>query len=105
MDISVIQKIYIYLTKLSYCKELWFLISDTVCRCEKQLVEDEIKKETKLLKEGLLFFKPYTEVSLQNIPKNDPSPRMYELISKLAPLLVCIINKFYYITNNFSVII
>ncbi|XP_033311320.1 nucleoporin NUP188 homolog [Bombus bifarius] len=72
---------------LPYCKELWFLISDTVCRCEKQLVEDEIKKETKLLKEGLLFFKPYTEASLQNIPKNDPSPRMYELISKLAPLL------------------
>ncbi|XP_076750836.1 nuclear pore complex protein Nup188 [Xylocopa sonorina] len=70
-----------------YCKELWFLISDTVCRCEKQLVEDEIKKETKLLKEGLLFFKPYTEASLQNIPKNDPSPRMFELISKLAPLL------------------
>ncbi|XP_017799097.1 PREDICTED: nucleoporin NUP188 homolog [Habropoda laboriosa] len=72
---------------LPYCKELWFLISDTVCRCEKQLVEDEIKKETKLLKEGLLFFKPYTEASLQNIPKNDPSPRIYELISKLAPLL------------------
>ncbi|XP_003708007.2 nuclear pore complex protein Nup188 [Megachile rotundata] len=72
---------------LPYCKELWFLISDTVCRCERQLVEDEIKKETKLLKEGLLFFKPYTEGSLQNIPKNDPSPRMYELISKLAPLL------------------
>ncbi|XP_076177652.1 nuclear pore complex protein Nup188 [Ptiloglossa arizonensis] len=72
---------------LPYCKELWFLISDTVCRCERQLVEDEIKKETKLLKEGLLFFKPYTEASLQNIPKNDPSPRMYELISKLAPLL------------------
>ncbi|XP_015432823.1 PREDICTED: nucleoporin NUP188 homolog [Dufourea novaeangliae] len=72
---------------LPYCKELWFLISDTVCRCEKQLVEDEIKKETKLLKEGLLFFKPYTESSLENIPKNDPSPRMYELISKLAPLL------------------
>ncbi|XP_017754229.1 PREDICTED: nucleoporin NUP188 homolog isoform X2 [Eufriesea mexicana] len=72
---------------LPYCKELWFLISDTVCRCEKQLVEDEIKKETKLLKEGLLFFKPYTEASLQNIPKNDPSPRMYDLISKLAPLL------------------
>lgn len=65
-----------------------------MCRCEKQLVEDEIKKETKLLKEGLLFFKPYTEASLQNIPKNDPSPRMYELISKLAPLLVCITNKF-----------
>ena len=72
---------------LPYCKELWFLISDTVCRCEKQLVEDEIKKETKLLKEGLLYFKPYTEASLLNIPKNDPSPRMYELISKLAPLL------------------
>ncbi|XP_034173146.2 nuclear pore complex protein Nup188 [Osmia lignaria lignaria] len=72
---------------LPYCKELWFLISDTVCRCERQLVEDEIKKETKLLKEGLLFFKPYTEASLQNIPKNDPSPKMYELISKLAPLL------------------
>ncbi|XP_053974387.1 nucleoporin Nup188 [Hylaeus anthracinus] len=72
---------------LPYCKELWVLISDTVCRCERQLVEDEIKKETKLLKEGLLFFKPYTEASLQNIPKNDPSPRMYELISKLAPLL------------------
>ncbi|XP_076635542.1 nuclear pore complex protein Nup188 [Colletes latitarsis] len=72
---------------LPYCKELWFLISDTVCRCERQLVEDEIKKETKLLKEGLLYFKPYTEASLQNIPKNDPSPRMYELISKLAPLL------------------
>lgn len=68
------------------------MISDTVCRCERQLVEDEIKKETKLLKEGLLFFKPYTEASLQNIPKNDPSPRMYELISKLAPLLVRITN-------------
>ncbi|XP_078047806.1 nuclear pore complex protein Nup188 [Augochlora pura] len=72
---------------LPYCKELWLLISDTVCRCEKQLVEDEIKKESKLLKEGLLYFKPYTEASLSNIPKNDPSPRMYELISKLAPLL------------------
>ncbi|XP_017876085.1 nucleoporin NUP188 homolog [Ceratina calcarata] len=72
---------------LPYCKELWFLISDTVCRCEKQLVEDEIKKETKLFKEGLLFFKPYTEASLENIPKNDPSPRIFELISKLAPLL------------------
>nr|XP_031846860.1 nucleoporin NUP188 homolog [Nomia melanderi] len=72
---------------LPYCKELWLLISDTVCRCEKQLVDDEIKKETKLLKEGLLFFKPFTEASLSNIPKNDPSPRMYELISKLAPLL------------------
>lgn len=57
-------------------------------------MEDEIKKETKLLKEGLLFFKPYTEASLQNIPKNDPSPRMYELISKLAPLLVRI-NKYF----------
>ena len=70
-----------------------------MCRCEKQLVEDEIKKETKLLKEGLLFFKPFTEASLQNIPKNDPSPRMYELISKLAPLLVRI-NKYFALLHD-----
>ncbi|KAG7201983.1 hypothetical protein KM043_004675 [Ampulex compressa] len=72
---------------LPYCKGLWSVISGTTCRCDKDLVQDEIKNGTVLLKEGLQFFKPYTEASLQAISKNEPPPRMYDLISKLAPLL------------------
>ncbi|KAK2579169.1 hypothetical protein KPH14_002695 [Odynerus spinipes] len=75
------------LGELPYCKGLWSVISGTTCRCDKELVEDEIKNGTKLLREGLLFFKAYTESSLQTISKQDPPPRMYDLISKLAPLL------------------
>lgn len=64
------------------------MISGTTCRCDKELVEDEINNGTKLLQEGLTYFKPFTEASLQKVYKTDPPPRMYDLISKLAPLLV-----------------
>ncbi|KAF7409809.1 hypothetical protein HZH68_004190 [Vespula germanica] len=75
------------LGELPYCKGLWSVISGTTCRCDKELVEDEIKNGTKLLKEGLQFFQMYTESSLQIISKQNPPPRMYDLISKLAPLI------------------
>ncbi|XP_028048841.2 nucleoporin NUP188 homolog isoform X2 [Monomorium pharaonis] len=70
-------------------KELWSIISSTTCCCAKETVEEEIKNSTVLLKEGLQFFKPYTDASLQSISKRDPPPlqQMYDLISKLAPLL------------------
>ncbi|KYM88447.1 hypothetical protein ALC53_02930 [Atta colombica] len=70
-------------------KDLWSIISGTTCCCAKETVEEEIKNATVLLKEGLQFFKPYTDASLQNISKRDPPPlqQMYDLINKLAPLL------------------
>ncbi|KAL6427342.1 hypothetical protein ACFW04_008718 [Cataglyphis niger] len=70
-------------------KDLWSIISGTTCYCAKETVEDEIKNGTVLLKEGLQFFKPYTDASLQSISKRDPPPlqQMYDLISKLAPLI------------------
>ncbi|XP_077274210.1 nuclear pore complex protein Nup188 [Temnothorax americanus] len=70
-------------------KDLWSIVSGTTCCCAKETVEEEIKNATVLLKEGLQFFKPYTDVSLQSISKRDPPPlrQMYDLISKLAPLL------------------
>ncbi|XP_015585723.1 nucleoporin NUP188 homolog [Cephus cinctus] len=72
---------------LPYCKGLWSVISGTTCRCDKDLVEDEIKNATELLQSGLSFFKKYSESSLQNVYKTDPPPRMYDLLGKLAPLL------------------
>ncbi|XP_043485129.1 nucleoporin Nup188 [Leptopilina heterotoma] len=72
---------------IPYCKGLWSVISGTICRCDKDLVEDEIKNATPLLRDGLNFFKKFTEESLQDVSKNNPPPRMYDLISKLAPLL------------------
>lgn len=72
----------------SYWKGLWSVISGTICRCDKELVNDEIKNATSALQEGLLFFKPFTESSLQTLQKTSPPPRMFDLISKLAPLLV-----------------
>jgi len=71
---------------------LWSIISGTTCLCAKETVEEEIKNATVLLKEGLQFFKPYTDASLQNISKRNPPPlqQMYDLIGKLAPLLVSI---------------
>ncbi|XP_014214205.1 nucleoporin NUP188 homolog [Copidosoma floridanum] len=72
---------------LPYCKGLWSVISGTTCRCDKELVEDEIKNATELLKDGLFYFKPYTEASLQSVSKTNPPPKMYDLICKLAPLL------------------
>ncbi|KAL0114363.1 hypothetical protein PUN28_011551 [Cardiocondyla obscurior] len=70
-------------------KDLWSIISGTTCCCAKETVEEEIKNATDLLKNGLQFFKPYTDASLQSISKRDPPPlqQMYDLISKLAPLL------------------
>ncbi|EZA58440.1 Nucleoporin-like protein [Ooceraea biroi] len=70
-------------------KDLWSIISGTTCCCAKETVEDEIKNATVFLKEGLLYFKPYTDASLQSIAKRDPPPlqQMYDLISKLAPFL------------------
>ncbi|KYM95969.1 hypothetical protein ALC62_13417 [Cyphomyrmex costatus] len=70
-------------------KDLWSIISGTTCCCAKETVEEEIKNATILLKEGLQFFKPYTDASLQSISKRDPPPlqQMYDLINKLAPLL------------------
>ncbi|KYN08936.1 hypothetical protein ALC57_18902 [Trachymyrmex cornetzi] len=70
-------------------KDLWSIISGTTCCCAKETVEEEIKNATVLLKEGLQFFKPYTDASLQSISKRDPPPlqQMYDLINKLAPLL------------------
>jgi len=74
----------------SCSKDLWSIISGTTCCCAKETVEDEIKNGTTFLKEGLLYFKPYTDTSLQSISKRDPPPlqQMYDLISKLAPFLV-----------------
>lgn len=76
----------------SCSKDLWSIISGTTCCCAKETVEDEIKNGTVLFKEGLQFFKPYTDASLQSISKRDPPPlqQMYDLISKLAPLIVSI---------------
>ncbi|KYQ55243.1 hypothetical protein ALC60_05868 [Trachymyrmex zeteki] len=70
-------------------KDLWSIISGTTCCCAKETVEEEIKNATVLLKEGLQFFKPYTDASLQSISKRDSPPlqQMYDLINKLAPLL------------------
>ncbi|XP_014236684.1 nucleoporin NUP188 homolog [Trichogramma pretiosum] len=72
---------------LPYCKGLWSVISGTTCRCDKALVEDEIKSATAILQDGLSYFKTYTEESLQAVNKTNPPPKMYDLISKLAPLL------------------
>ncbi|XP_011308376.1 nucleoporin NUP188 homolog [Fopius arisanus] len=72
---------------LPYWKGLWLVISGTTSRCEKELVEDEIKNATKLLKKGLNYFKKFTESSLQKYEKTNPRPRMYDLISKLSHLL------------------
>ncbi|KAG5314198.1 NU188 protein, partial [Acromyrmex insinuator] len=73
----------------SCSKDLWSIISGTTCCCAKETVEEEIKNATVLLKEGLQFFKPYTDASLQSISKRDPPPlqQMFDLINKLAPLL------------------
>ncbi|KYN30753.1 hypothetical protein ALC56_14564 [Trachymyrmex septentrionalis] len=70
-------------------KDLWSIVSGTTCCCAKETVEEEIKNATVLLKEGLQFFKPYTDASLQSISKRNPPPlqQMYDLINKLAPLL------------------
>ncbi|XP_014489061.1 PREDICTED: nucleoporin NUP188 homolog [Dinoponera quadriceps] len=70
-------------------KELWSIISATTCCCASDTVEDEINNSTILLKKGLQFFKPYTDESLQSISKRNPPPlaQMYDLISRLAPLL------------------
>ncbi|XP_012277491.1 nucleoporin NUP188 homolog isoform X2 [Orussus abietinus] len=75
------------LGNLPYCKGLWSVISGTTCRCDLELVQDEIKNASTLLQEGLRFFKKYSDASLQNVQKTDPPPRMYDLVSKLAPLL------------------
>ncbi|XP_063995098.1 nucleoporin Nup188 [Diachasmimorpha longicaudata] len=72
---------------LPYCKGLWLVISGTTSRCEKALVDDEIKNATELLKNGLNYFKKFTESSLQNYNKTNPRPKMYDLISKLSYLL------------------
>jgi len=76
----------------SCSKDLWSIISGTTCCCAKETVEEEIKNATVLLKEGLQFFKPYTDTSLQSVSKRDPPPlqQMFDLINKLAPLLVSI---------------
>ncbi|XP_066586907.1 nucleoporin Nup188 isoform X2 [Prorops nasuta] len=71
---------------LPYCKYLWSVISGTTCRCEKKLVEEEIQEATPLLRDGLLYFKKFTEDSLKTITKNDP-PKMYDFVSKLGALL------------------
>lgn len=71
-----------------HCKSLWLVISGTTCRCDKELVQDEIKAATKLLQEGLTFYKKFTDASLQDLQKINPPARMFDFISKLAPLLV-----------------
>ncbi|XP_057324473.1 nucleoporin Nup188 [Microplitis mediator] len=70
-----------------YCKGLWSVISSTTSRCEKALVVEEIKNSAELLKEGLLFFKPFNEASLEKVQKSNPGPRMLDLVSKLASFL------------------
>ncbi|XP_034948667.1 nucleoporin NUP188 homolog [Chelonus insularis] len=75
------------LGNLPYCKVLWSVISSTTIRCDKALVIEEINHANDLLKEGLLFFKNFTEASLQKFEKTNPPPRMFDLISKLAPFL------------------
>ncbi|XP_043280219.1 nucleoporin Nup188 [Venturia canescens] len=72
---------------LPSCKGLWSVICGTTSRCDKALVVDEIKNATQLLKEGINFFKSYTEASLQKVYKTNPPARMYDLIGKLAPVL------------------
>ena len=64
------------------------MISGTTCRCEKKLVQDEIANATESLKNGLLYFKSYSEGSLQNIRKKEIPHQMYEFVAKLAPFLV-----------------
>ncbi|OXU27052.1 hypothetical protein TSAR_008593 [Trichomalopsis sarcophagae] len=75
------------LGNLPYFKGLWSVISGTTCRCDKELIEDEIKNATEVLRDGLSYFKPYTETSLQAVNKTNPPPRMFDLIGKLSPLL------------------
>ncbi|CAD6201471.1 GSCOCG00000272001-RA-CDS [Cotesia congregata] len=75
------------LGNVPYCKGLWSVISSTTSRCEKALVVEEIKNATELLKEGLIFFKPFTESSLEKVQKSNPGPRMLDLVSKLATFL------------------
>ncbi|XP_012260156.2 nucleoporin Nup188 [Athalia rosae] len=72
---------------LPYCKGLWSVISGTTCRCDKDLVKDEIKNATLLLKDGLEFFKPFSEASLKKVQSTNPPSRMYDVICKLSPML------------------
>ncbi|XP_046482052.1 nucleoporin Nup188 [Neodiprion pinetum] len=72
---------------LPYCKGLWSVISGTTCRCDKALVKDEIQSATELLKNGLEFFKPYTEASLKKVQGTNSPPRMFAIICKLSPML------------------
>lgn len=72
----------------SYCKGLWSVISSTTSRCDKALVTGEIEDAKELLKNGLNFFKTFSEISLDKVRKVNPPPRMHDLMTKLAPLLV-----------------
>ncbi|KAF7993494.1 hypothetical protein HCN44_010089 [Aphidius gifuensis] len=72
---------------LPYCKGLWSVISGTTCRCEKDLVIHEINNATNLLKNGLNFYKKFTGETLKKFELTNPPARMFDLISKLAPLL------------------
>jgi nuclear pore complex protein Nup188 len=76
------------------------VISGTTCRCDRELVEDEIKNATEILRDGLAYFKPYTVKSLQLVYKTNPPPRMYDLISKLSPFLVSIIKYLFLMNRN-----
>ncbi|KAK0088385.1 hypothetical protein PV325_012168 [Microctonus aethiopoides] len=75
------------LGSVPYCKGLWSVISSTTSRCDKALVTGEIEDAKELLKNGLNFFKTFSEISLDKVRKVNPPPRMHDLMTKLAPLL------------------
>lgn len=64
------------------------MICGTTSRCDKALVVDEINDATPILKQGINFFKNYSEASLRKVQKTNPPHRMFDLVGKLARLLV-----------------
>ena len=82
---------------------MWSVISGTTCRCDKDIVQDEIKNATEIRTGGFAYFKPFTEESLQKVNKTKPPPKMYTLISKLAPLLVSIKKLFIITFQNLKI--